>query len=116
MTLPGLNFQRNEFACRCGCGADTVDAELLAVLQDLRTHFMRPVIITSGHRCFSHNHMIGGAGGSMHLTGKAADIIVMFAEPSAVYRYLDFEYPDCYGIGNYTRWTHIDVRDKKRRW
>ena len=52
----------------------------------------------------------------MHLVGKAADIIVEGVEPQDVYEYLCSQYPYCYGIGNYKRWTHIDVRQDKARW
>ena len=30
------NFSRSEFACKCGCGFDAVDVDLLAGLQALR--------------------------------------------------------------------------------
>lgn len=60
-------FKRREFACRCGCGTSTVDAELLQVVTDVREHFGSPVVITSGHRCAKHNANVGGAKSSMHL-------------------------------------------------
>ncbi|WP_459594920.1 D-Ala-D-Ala carboxypeptidase family metallohydrolase, partial [Enterobacter hormaechei] len=47
-------FKRSEFACRCGCGTSTVDAELLQVITDVREKF-GPVVINSGHRCVKHN-------------------------------------------------------------
>ena len=114
--LPSNVFKRSEFACRCRCGKDTVDAELLQVLHVVRHFYNAPVTITSGHRCEKHNKSVGGAGGSMHLVGKAADIIVEGVEPQDVYEYLCDQYPHCYGIGNYKRWTHIDVRPNKARW
>lgn len=109
-------FKRKEFACRCGCGTSTVDAELLQVVTDVREHFGVPVVITSGHRCAKHNANVGGAKNSMHLTGKAADIKVTGIGPMEVRAYLCNKYPDKYGIGAYPTFTHIDVRDNKARW
>lgn len=104
------HFKRSEFACHCGCGYDTVDAELLQVLQELREHFNQPINIVSGARCKIHNALVGGATNSQHLYAKAADIKVNSIEPSAVADYLESKYPNCYGIGRYVSWTHIDVR------
>ncbi|ANU80127.1 putative M15 family peptidase [Proteus phage PM 116] len=110
-------FKRREFACKCGCGTSTVDYELLQVITDVREHFGKPIIITSGHRCFKHNANVGGARNSMHLTGKAADIKVQGVDPADVADYLETKYPDKYGIGRYAgRFTHIDVRGYKARW
>lgn len=106
------NFSRAEFACHCGCGSDTVDAELLTVLQRLREHFATPVEIVSGHRCQTHNRTVG----SRHLDARAADIKVLDIPPPQVYAWLDAEYPRRYGIGLYAGWTHIDTRANKARW
>ena len=112
---PGDHFRRHEFACKCGCGLDAVDAELLAVLDRMRRHFNAPVIVTSGCRCVDHNRAVGGAGGSYHLRGQAADVIAMGRAPEQVAEWLMAMHPDRYGIGNYRRWTHIDVRQSKAR-
>ena len=111
------HFNRDEFACKCGkCTAIAVDKELVDVLEDIRTHFGKPLIITSSHRCEEHNRNVGGSPNSMHLTGKAADIQILGAEPSKVQGYVLNKYPDQYGIGSYATFTHIDVRDTKARW
>jgi uncharacterized protein YcbK (DUF882 family) len=109
-------FKRSEFACRCGCGTSTVDAELLHVITDVREYFGRPVIINSGHRCAAHNTKVGGAKNSVHLTGKAVDIRVSGVHPIGVHKYLSDKYPEKYGIGMYSSFIHIDVRDGKARW
>lgn len=109
-------FKRSEFACRCGCGTSTVDAELLEVITGVREHFGLPVIINSGHRCPTHNRAVGGAANSVHMTGKAADIRVKGKDASAIASYLESKYPDSKGIGRYANFTHIDVRDGKARW
>jgi len=108
-------FKRREFACHCGCGFDAVDAELLNVLIDIRIKF-GVVLITSGCRCKAHNYKIGGADTSQHCLAKAADIVVPAVPQIQVYQYLNDKYPDKYGIGSYSRWTHIDVRRERARW
>jgi uncharacterized protein YcbK (DUF882 family) len=109
-------FSRYEFACKCGCGKNTVDAELLAVLEEVREHFGRPTLINSAHRCAKHNQEQGGSDKSQHLDGKAADIVVAGVSPFDVYDYLNHKYPDTYGLGRYPGFTHIDVREEKARW
>lgn len=110
-------FARKEFACKCGCGFDTTDAELLTVLKELKKDFgYRVVILNCACRCSRHNASVGGKPKSQHLFGKAADIRVMGASPDKVADYLDEKYPDKYGIGRYQTFTHIDVRDQKARW
>lgn len=110
------DFKRGEFACRCGCGFDTIDAELADVLYDLRRFFGQPVIINSGCRCIAHNDRIGGSKNSRHTTGQAADITVLGESASAISGHLKKTYPKKYGIGKYTAWTHIDIRPEKARW
>ena len=116
--FPSPYFKREEIACSCGCGFDTFDAELLAVLNDLHFHFGQRVFITrnGGNRCCWQNGKSGGAKDSQHLHGKASDVKVEFVDPSDVYAYLDSKYPGQYGIGRYKTFTHIDVRSKKARW
>jgi len=110
------HFSREEFACRCGCGFDVVDKELLHVLEKVRTHFNAPVSINSACRCEQHNKDVGGADGSKHKLGIAADIVVRGVEQSMVYDYLCGYAVDKYGIGKYKSFTHIDVRKSKARW
>lgn len=110
-------FSREEFACKCGCGFDTVDYDLLSVLTDIREHFNAPVHINSACRCEAHNANEGGSKNSQHLIGKAADIVVAAGcDPVLICRYLNLAYPDMFGIGKYETFTHVDVRSKKARW
>lgn len=46
----------------------------LEVLEPLRQHLGKPVIISSGYRCPKLNKLVGGAPNSQHLTGEAADL------------------------------------------
>lgn len=110
-------FSRKEFACKCGCGYDTVDAELLQVLKRLKKHFKgKAVFIDSGCRCVQHNKKVGGASKSQHLFGRAADVRVAGVFPDAVAEYLLETYPGKYGIGRYRSFTHIDTRKVEARW
>ncbi|EHI3273284.1 serine/threonine protein kinase [Salmonella enterica] len=110
-------FKQSEFKCKCGkCDQDYVNPELLAVLEDVREHFGKPVIINSANRCHEHNKRVGGAANSTHVKGLAADIRVKDVAPSVVHQYLTGKYPNSYGIGKYNNFTHIDVRDYRARW
>lgn len=116
MSIESRFFHRKEFACKCGCGFDAVDAELLGVLEDVRAHFNEPVYITSACRCREHNAYVGGGKNSQHLLGKAADIVLKNTSPSKVADYLEGKYGEKYGLGRYDTFTHVDVRDNKARW
>lgn len=112
------HFSRVEFKCQCGeCNYDTVDSELLSLLESLREHFGKPILITSGNRCPKHNKKIGGSPKSQHLHGRAADIIIEGVSPRSVTSYLKIFNAGRYGIGGYSNFTHIDTRSNgPARW
>ena len=110
------HFSRWEFACKCGCGLDTVDAKLLEMLEVVRQHFDAKVTITSGARCAVYNREIGGYPLSQHKLGRAADIVVEGVEPLRVQVYCGSIWPNQFGIGCYKRFTHLDSRNEKARW
>ncbi len=112
------HFSRREFACRDGCGFDTVDAQLLEVLTVVREHFDAPVTITSGCRCAEHNAAVGGSPNSQHLLGRAADFVVQGVAPDEVADWLDRTYAGRLGIGRYPKsgFTHVDSRLIPARW
>jgi len=68
------NFYRDEFACRCGCGSDSISLLLVNRLQQVRDEIGNPINITSGCRCAKHNEAEGGNVFSAHLSGHAVDI------------------------------------------
>ena len=109
-------FKRTEFACKCGCGFAAVDAELLAVLTQIREHFGAPVIINSGCRCVRNNRKAGGAPDSYHVKGMAADIKIRGIAPISIHDFLERLYPGRFGLGLYKDWVHIDVREEMARW
>lgn len=114
------HFKKKEFACKCGCGLGLKDGDinpkLVEALEDVRTHFCKPVVINSGLRCDDHNKKVGGAKASRHLLGTAADIRIAGVSPNDVHAYLNEKYTDKYGVGKYRTFTHIDVRANKARW
>ena len=70
------HFQKSEFTCKCGCGTNNIDLRLVKILDEIREHFGRACIITSGCRCSKHNRNVGGVQGSRHVLGKAADFYI----------------------------------------
>lgn len=75
------NFKPEEFRCGCNgkycCGYPTrMKAKELAHLQKIRTHFGRPMIITSGLRCDKYNAEVNGIRSSRHKAGYAADFYI----------------------------------------
>ena len=110
------NFKVKEFACTDGSDPIFIDADLVNVLQKIRTHFGKAVTITSAYRTPGRNKAVGGETYSQHLYGKAADIKVNGATPKQVAVYAETLLKNTGGIGTYGTFTHIDTRSTKARW
>ncbi len=110
-----VHFTDYEFRCPC-CGVVKVDPRLIEVLESIRNHFGRRVIVTSGYRCAKHNKDVGGAEGSYHTRGMAADIKVEGIAPAIVADFAESVLEESGGVGRYKSWTHVDVRAAKARW
>lgn len=82
-------------------------------LQDIRNHYGRPVVITSGWRSARVNWQVRGASNSQHLVGKAADIVVVGVSPKEVQRYLNPIWKGGLGFGR--TFTHVDIRPWRAR-
>lgn len=115
------NFASTEFDCHgSGCCSSTlINPELVKYLQKIREHFNAPITITSAYRCITHNSRVGGATGSRHTKGDAADIVVKGVSPREVAKYA--ESIGIKGIGLYETsadgfFTHIDTRPTKSFW
>lgn len=120
------NFNAREFRCGLGspCSACTVtliDTQLVKYLQQIRDYFGVEVELTSAYRCPTYNSRpsVGGATGSRHTKGHAADIVVNGVAPRRVAAYA--EYIGVKGIGLYETakdgyFVHIDTRDYKSFW
>ena len=115
------NFKVSEFSCHGSgcCSTVTIDTKLAEYLQNIRDHFGKPVTITSGYRCEKHNKAVGGATGSYHAKGQAADIVVSGVAPAEVAKYA--ESIGIKGIGLYEtnrdgHFVHVDTRTTKSFW
>jgi uncharacterized protein YcbK (DUF882 family) len=99
------HFSRSEFRCRhCGRLEGPAIA-LVAVLERIRALDGRPLVVVSGYRCPAHNRAVGGAIGSQHTHGTAADI----AQGRATSR--QARAAGAVGVGSKAGWaTHVDVR------
>lgn len=69
-------FSRDEMRCKCGCNSsgDEMDKAFLMLLDELRVRLNRPIAVSSGYRCISHNDKEGGVESSSHVRGFAVDI------------------------------------------
>ena len=68
------HFSRIEFACKCGCGFNSVHPELINMLEQMRMDVNEGIFVTSGCRCPDYNRTVGGVENSAHTRGTAADI------------------------------------------
>lgn len=110
------NFKVKEFACKDGSDVIFIAPALVDVLQKIRSHFGKAVHINSGYRTVTHNKKVGGDTYSQHMYGMAADIKVTGIKPADVAAYAETLLPNRGGIGIYSNFTHVDVREKKSRW
>ena len=110
-------FIRAEFACPCGrCGGFPVEPSpaLVRMANQIREHFGRPMIPSSGVRCQAHNDELpGSVPNSRHVSGRALDFSIPGVPVSAVLAYtrklqaqgkLHYTY-EMVGTGH----VHIDV-------
>ena len=110
---------RSDTAQRCGIDnkpqteevVENLRALCLEVLQPLRDHLGKPVVVSSGYRCKDLNKKVGGVENSQHLKGEAADIKVSGREKLiGVMRYImdetDFDQLIREKSGT-TEWVHV---------
>lgn len=72
------NFAPEEFRCGCGgkycCGYPTYMQPIeLKAIQNIRSHYGKPMTVTCGVRCTRYNKAVGGIKNSEHLKGLAVD-------------------------------------------
>ena len=102
-------FQKKEFACKCGCGASEVEEKLVKTADKVREYFGKPMTVSSGRRCSTHNAKVGGVSNSRHLSGKAMDFCVSGMSASMVLTYVQ-KLPEiryAYAIDN--DYVHMDI-------
>ena len=102
-------FRKAEFACKCGCGASEVEEKLVKTADKVREYFGKPMTVSSGRRCSTHNAKVGGVSDSRHLRGKAMDFCVSGMSASMVLTYVQ-KLPEiryAYAIDN--DYVHMDI-------
>ena len=110
------NFTVKEFACSDGTDTVFISLALVNLLQKIRDHFGKVVIINSAYRTEAHNKAIGGATYSQHKYGLAADIHINGVTPKEIAAYVETLMPLSGGIGIYKSFVHVDMRRVKSRW
>lgn len=110
------NFRVKEFACLDGTDTILISTKLIDILQRIRNHFGKPVIINSAYRTEAHNKKVGGSVYSQHKYGTAADIRISGISPKKIAAYVETLMPNTGGIGVYSSFCHVDVRSVKSRW
>ena len=82
MTQLTTNLWRKECNCKCGCGMNTIDYEIVKYFQMIcdectdRLDKKCVATITSGNRCKEHNEKVGGKPNSRHTYSQAIDFRV----------------------------------------
>lgn len=106
------NFKVKEFACKDNSDKILIDVTFVKThLQDIRTHFGKPVIINSAYRTESYNRYVGGAKNSYHMKGRAFDISIKGVSPQEIAKYAaSIGVP---GVIQYNTFVHVDSRDTK---
>ncbi len=80
------------------------------ILQPLRDHVGRPIVISSGYRSPALNRAVGGAPSSHHMQGRAADITVPGMKPRDVaLAIVGLRLPYEQVILEGGAWTHVAV-------
>lgn len=110
------HFKVREFRCHDGSDTIFISPDLVQVLEKIRTHFGKPVVINSGYRTEAYNKKVGGAAYSQHKYGTAADIRITGVTPAQIAAYAEKLMPNRGGIGIYKSFCHVDVRKVKARW
>ena len=94
-----------------------------SVLDPLRKLYGKPIKVTSGYRCPRLNAAVGGASGSQHMKGEAADItsinddldenkriLDILLKSGIVFDQLLVEHPDKYGRPD---WIHVSFTRRR---
>jgi len=128
------HFDSDEFKCTCngrycsGLPEQGIDPKLITLLEEIRARFPgKSIHVNSGYRCAERNAEVEGAKNSQHMLGIAADIVINGENPRyvaqmaelafGILRKTNKDFKDVHGgIGIYSGFTHVDVRQKVSRW
>ena len=103
------NFFRDEFSCKCNCGSDQIDSELIRKLQEVRDALGEPMRITSGIRCNTHNSKVGGTAGSSQLEGNGTAVDIACDNSAYRQKILSAITPVFVRVGIAKTFIHCDV-------
>lgn len=119
------HFDSKEFDCKNGTAYPPIWIKdrlqpLAEALEAVRRELGKPLIILSGYRTAAWNQKVGGATGSQHLIGRAADVRcagLTGAQLAEIFEKLikDRLIPNG-GLGTYSNRVHYDQRLKPARW
>ena len=87
------------------------------LLEPVRAHYGKPVIIHSGYRCYELNKAVGGSASSQHMLGQAADFHIESLNIDEVFLWLWKESGLKFGQliderHGGSRWLHISAGTK----
>ncbi len=105
------NFNKEEYACKCGCGVADIKQELAVKVQQVRDLVGRSIIINSGVRCERHNGNIGASETSSHIGGWAADL--GYKGSGERYQLLNAAFQIFDRVGIAKNFIHVDVDANK---
>lgn len=112
------HFRVREFRCKDGSDEILIDERLPKLLEQIRVYAEAAVTITSAYRAEAYNARpeVGGARGSQHTKGTAADIITSGRPVSEIAKFA--QAIGAGGVGLYTKrnFVHVDVRAGKSYW
>lgn len=97
-----------------------LEALVANVLDPLREAWGKPIVVNSGFRCERLNNDVGGAAGSQHKTGEAADIEAVTRDPAdnrrlfELIRKLGLPFDQLINEFGYN-WVHISFSRSRRR-
>ena len=115
------HFKLSEFKCKDGTAVPAKYyancQKLMNLLEEIRAACgNRAITVNSGYRTPTYNEKVDGAKQSQHLYAAAADIKVSGKSASEVYKLCDRLVGSRGGVGKYSTFTHVDVRDGRARW
>lgn len=107
-------FERAEFKCKCGgkhCNGYPVEMseKLVRIADNVRDHFEKSAMVSSGIRCEKHNANVGGVPNSRHLYGKAMDFCIVGHRAAEVLAYVQAQPEINYAYAIDSNYVHMDV-------
>jgi hypothetical protein len=94
------HFNQKNFICRCGkCGEKfKISLTLVGILENIFTHFNRPVKIIEAYRCPDNPRIFESTKIDPHTHGKAADITIEGVPLNELFNFIQ-KIPEVSGLG-----------------